>query len=144
MNYVSSSFTLLWHTALIYVANAIVDGEADKNWHFYMLFCLCGYEQLSKSWRVARSISKALLSMMMQKGRISSTAARKILQDVEENSTDGIPEEIRATFMGDLGLALSRPGHATVEHLAHAFEENAAIQDYTNIFDPEMREDGDD
>lgn len=138
LNYASSSFTFLWHTALIYVANAILDTEGDQNWHFYMLFCLCGYEQLSKSWRVGKAISKALLSIMIREGRITSDAARKILAKVESNSTDEIPEEIRATFMGDLRLALSWPGHATVEHLAGSFEENAAIHDYTNLFEGEL------
>lgn len=73
--------------------------------------------------------------MMMRKGRITSDAARKILHKVESNSPNEIPEEIRATFMGDLGLALSRPEHATVEHLAESFEENAAIHDYTTLFE---------
>ena len=137
LNYVSSSTTFLWHTALTYVANAVLDGEYDDNWSFYMLFCFCGYQQLSRSLRVGRAISKALLSMMLQKGRITSSAARRILKDVEDYGTDAIPEKIRATFMGDLGLSLSSPGHATVEHLADSFEENAVIHDYTNLFDHE-------
>lgn len=81
--------------------------------------------------------------MMLKKGRITSSAARMILKDVEGDGTDAIPENIRATFMGDLGLSLTWPGYATVEHLAGSFEENAVIHDYTNLFDEEgQRQDG--
>ena len=134
LNYTSSSFTILWHTALIYVANAILDEGNDDNWYSYVLFCLHGYERLSKSWRVARAISKGLLSMAMRSGHMSGTTARRILQTIQsgDDHDDG-DSDIRATFMLDLSTA--SPNSSTVEQLADEFEENADMQDFTNLFD---------
>lgn len=139
LKYVSSSFTILWHTALIYVANAILDGDHGENWYSYILFCLYGYERLSKSWRVARAISKGLLSMALRTGHMSGKAARRILRDLDRgvgvggsvDEEDG--EDIRATFMLDLGAA--SPANSTVEQLADTLEENADLQDFTNAFE---------
>lgn len=135
LNYASSSFTILWHTALIYVANALLEQPHSKDWYPYLMLCIYGYEQLSQSWRVADAISKGLLSMMLRKGGMTSENAHKILRDLEKSSPDRLPGEIRATFMLDLNRAVVEPGSATVEHLADQFEDNAMLSDYTNVFD---------
>lgn len=134
LNYASACFSILWHTALIYVANAILDDERDENWYYYMLFCFYGYQRLSKSWRVARAISKGLLSMALRKGRITGNSARQLLRDLDRPDGDAALQEIRATFMLDLSNAGS-PGSSTAEHLAESFDANADMQDYTNVFD---------
>lgn len=115
---------------MIYIANAILGADHDENWYFYMLFCCYGYQRLSKSWRVARAISKGLLSLAMQKGHLTGNAARSILRDLQ--STEELPKGVRATFMLDLGS--SSPDSSTVEQLADSFEANAVIQDYTHLF----------
>ncbi|KAG5932410.1 hypothetical protein E4U53_001348 [Claviceps sorghi] len=132
----SSRVTILWHTALIYVVNAILETEPkDNDWYTYLLHCLYGYKSLSQSWRVAKSISKGLLSLTIRKGGITSEKARQILRDIEDNHPQQMPGEIRATFMLDLERALSEPDTATVEYLANQFEENVIIEEYTNIFE---------
>ncbi|KAG6032767.1 hypothetical protein E4U41_007141 [Claviceps citrina] len=139
LNYTSSNFTILWHTALIYVANAMLEANPkEEDWHTYLLFCLHGYERLSRSWRVAKSISKALLSLTLRKGGISSEKARQMLQDLEGNHVEQMPGEIRATFMMDLERAVSEPNTATVEYLANQFEDNLIIEKYTNMFDGDL------
>ena len=140
LNYSSSNFTILWHTALIYVANALFDSDKDdndkdKDWYSYLLLCLYGYQGLSRSWRVAEGISKGLLSMALRNGDISSTAARRILLDFENRSPDRIAGGIRAPFMLDLHGALSKPSSSTAEYLAEQFEDNVMLRDYTTLFD---------
>ncbi|KAK5990592.1 Nitrogen assimilation transcription factor nit-4-like protein [Cladobotryum mycophilum] len=138
MNHKPSTYTILWHTALIYVANAVLRRTDEESWYFYFLLCVYGYEGLRRSWRVTEAITRGLLSMALRNGDISSETARHILKDVEENTKGpaaSSPSEIRATFMVDLDLAWSDPGSATVEKLAENFEENVAFRDYTNIFD---------
>lgn len=135
LNYQSSTYTILWHTALVYVANAMLHSTKEEGWFFYFLLCVYGYEGLSRSWRVAEAISKGLLSMTLRNGDISSLKARKILLDFQSNSLDRFPGRIRATFMLDMDLALSDPGSATAENLAEHFEDNALLQDYTNVLD---------
>ncbi|KAG6178471.1 hypothetical protein E4U27_003741 [Claviceps purpurea] len=136
LNYESSNVTILWHTALIYVANAILEtNPKDKDWYTYLLHCLYGYKSLSQSWRVAKSITKGLLSLTIRKGGMSSEKASQILRDLENNDTHQMPGEIRATFMLDLDRALSEPDTATVEYLANQFEDNVIMERYTNLFD---------
>ncbi|XP_044716408.1 fungal zn(2)-Cys(6) binuclear cluster domain-containing protein [Hirsutella rhossiliensis] len=133
--YQSSSYSILWHMALLYVANAILDGVMDENWYSCLLLCIYGYESLGRSWQVAEAITKALLSMMLRKKDVSSDAARRILHDLENKNWARIPGSIRATLIADPELAPFDPRSATVECLAAQFQENAMLRDYTNILD---------
>jgi len=135
LKYSSSSFTILWHTALIYTANAILDHTEDKRWYSYFLLCLYGYRDLSRSWRVTRSISKGLLSMALRQGDMTGDTARNLLRDLDTRDPDEVSESIRATFMLDLELASNEPERATVERLAADFEGNAMMVDYTNVLE---------
>lgn len=140
LNYRSSAISILWHTALIYVVNAVLlTDSTEETWYPYLLLCVYGYERLGRSWRVAEGISKGLLSMILQKSDVPSHMARRIMHDIENSTINRLPGEIRATFMADLSLGLSNPGSATVEHLAEQFEGNAMLSDYTNIHDHEER-----
>lgn len=134
LNYQSSAYTMLWHTALIYVINAILNSAKEGNWYSDLLVCIYAYESLGRSWRVSDSSAKGLLTLAMQKSDIPSLTARRILSDIEKDP-DRIPQPIRATFMGDLNLALSDPGRASMEHLATIFEDSVALKDYTTILD---------
>ncbi|POR36619.1 N-terminal fungal transcription regulatory domain-containing protein [Tolypocladium paradoxum] len=138
LNYQSSTYSILWHTALVYVANATLHNTKEEGWFFYFLLCVYGYARLCRSWRVTEAISKGLLSMTLRNGDISSLTARRILRDLQSNSFERVPGRIRATFMVDLDLALSDPGSATAETLAEDFEDNALLQDFTNVLDEEM------
>jgi hypothetical protein len=135
LNHTSSTFTILWHTALIYVANAVFDNDKAEDWYSYLLLCLYGYQRLSRSWRVAEAISKGLLSMALRNGDISGNAARHILLDFENRNPDRISGGIRATFMVDLHRALLEPSVSTVECLADQFEDNLMLREYTTFFD---------
>ena len=135
----SSSYSLLWHTAMIHSINAFLEDEngdaKDKDWYSHLLLCLYGYQRLNRSWRVAKSISRALLSLTLRSGRIPVNVARKILFDLERSTPARVPEEIRATFMVDLEQSLSEPQSATVERLAEQLEENIWLKEYTTFFD---------
>lgn len=134
LNY-RSSYTILWHTALLYVINAILNGKKVQNWYADLLLCIYAYKSLNRSWRVAAGIAKGLLSLTMQKSDVSSRTARRILHDIEKDRLDQALGEVRATFMADLDLALSDPGSATVEHLAKQFESNVLLKDFTSFWE---------
>ncbi|EFY84822.1 hypothetical protein MAC_09144 [Metarhizium acridum CQMa 102] len=121
LNFTSSSYTILWHTALTYLTNAILHYPKEDNWFFYFLLCVYGYERLQPCWRVTQVISTALLSMALRKGDISSPTARRVLRDVDHDRLSDIPGEVRATFMMDLDLATSDPVSATVEKMAETW-----------------------
>lgn len=136
-HYKSSCYTILWHTALLYVANAVLHNADKDGGAFYFLLCLYGYEGLRTSWRMTESVVEGLLSMKMRDGGMSSIEARQILEGVRmQASTPNLPA-IRATFMVDLNLALSNPQRATAEVLASEFENYALLKDLTTILDDE-------
>lgn len=136
MNYESSAYTILWHTALTYVAYAVLQNTQEEGWFLYFLLCIYGYEGLHRSWRVVGAIIKGLLSMTMRNGDISSNAARRIMYDMQLiGIRRSIPGEIHAPFMMDLDLAMTDMPSATVANLAASFEKNAAFRDFTAMFD---------
>ncbi|KJZ68893.1 hypothetical protein HIM_11715 [Hirsutella minnesotensis 3608] len=109
VTYASSSYSILWHTALIYVVNELLETMKEENWQSYLLLCLYGYERLSRSWRVARAITKGLLSMALRRGGISSGVAIRVLNALGHSSSDQLLGGIRATFMLDLARARVEP-----------------------------------
>lgn len=144
LNFTSSSYTILWHIALTYLANAVLYQPKKEDWFFYFLLCIYGYERLQPCWRVSKAISTALLSLALRKGDISTQTARRVLNDIEHNAgPDTFPqdESVRATFMADLDLARSNPRDATVEKLAEEFAQNIMLQEYTNVLDGDEGED---
>ncbi|KAM6529156.1 hypothetical protein FALCPG4_007302 [Fusarium falciforme] len=131
-NYATSTYTMLWHTALIHVANAILDDTKDSSWRFYLPFCIQCYGSLRQSYRFAEAIGRSLLSMTMQKGDLSASEARRMMQQFEGNELSQPSEDIRATFMADLNLAMTDPKEASVESLAYRFEDIALFREFIN------------
>ncbi|KAK7915322.1 hypothetical protein PG985_013025 [Apiospora marii] len=132
-SYEASTCTLLWQTAMMYVANAVLRDSHDPEWHQYLLLCLYGYETLWRPFRVAEAIGRGLLTMMLRdKDGITSAQAHEILRHLKERGINYISDEIRAPFMGDLELAQTDPAGATMEKLAGDFEDMALFQEFTN------------
>ncbi|KAJ4181547.1 hypothetical protein NW767_014134 [Fusarium falciforme] len=123
---------MLWHTALIHVANAILDDTKDSSWRFYLPFCIQCYGSLRQSYRFAEAIGRSLISMTLQKGDLSASEARQMMQQFEGNELSQPSEDIRATFMADLNLAMTDPKEASVESLAYRFEDIALFREFIN------------
>ncbi|KAF4341829.1 nitrogen assimilation transcription factor nit-4 [Fusarium beomiforme] len=134
-NYTCSSYTMLWHTALIHVANAILGDTKDPAWRFYLFFCVQTYGELRRSFRFAETIGRSILSMTLQRGDLSAEEARKLMVQFEENRLSSPSEDIRATFMADLNLAMTDPEEASVESLSDKFEDIALFREFTNAGD---------
>jgi hypothetical protein len=138
--YAPSTYSSLWHTALIYVANAILqDTDDDPEWRFYLLLCVYGYVHLRQSFRLAEAAGLALLSMTLLHSSVPTADARSIAEDLRAKGLPNSANEdnIRATFMADLSLAVSDPSEASVEKLARRFDDIALFQEYTNMEDVE-------
>ncbi|KAF5018427.1 hypothetical protein F66182_9601 [Fusarium sp. NRRL 66182] len=130
-NYTSSTFTMLWHTALINVANAILGDKKDPASRFYLFFCLQTYGELRRSYRFAETIGRSILSMALQGGDLSAGEARQLMKQFEENRFSNPSDDIRATFMADLNLAMTDPEEASVESLSDRFEDIALFREFT-------------
>ncbi|EWZ88210.1 hypothetical protein BFJ70_g13905 [Fusarium oxysporum] len=133
--YACSSYTMLWHTALIHVANAILGNTKDPAWRFYLFFCVESYGELRRSFRFAETIGRSILSMALQQGDLSADEARRLMVQFEENRLTSPSEDIRATFMADLNLAMTDPEEASVESLSDRFEDIALFREFTNAGD---------
>ncbi|KAF5656701.1 nitrogen assimilation transcription factor nit-4 [Fusarium heterosporum] len=127
-----SSYSMLWHTALIQTANAILGDKKDTAWRFYLYFCVQTYGDLRRSFTFAETTGRSLLSMALDQGDLSADEARKLMGQFEENRLSGPTEDIRATFMADLNLAMTDPGTASVESLSDRFEDIALFREFTN------------
>jgi len=128
----SSTYTMLWHTGLIHVANANLGDTKDPAWRFYLFFCIQCYGRLRQAYRFAEAIGRSLLSMALQQGDLPASEARHIMEQYEENQLINPSYDIRATFMADLNLAMTNPSEASVESLADRFEDIAIFQEFTN------------
>ncbi|EXK24052.1 hypothetical protein FOMG_19203 [Fusarium oxysporum f. sp. melonis 26406] len=132
-NYASSTYTMLWHTALVHIANAILGDKKSPDWRFYLLFCIQCYGHLRQAYRFAEAIGRSILSMALEQGNLSASEARRLMEQFEENRLSNPSEDIRATFMADLNLAMTDPTEASVESLANRFENIALFREYTNV-----------
>ncbi|KAM0816674.1 hypothetical protein AB5N19_02476 [Seiridium cardinale] len=142
-NYEESTYSILWQTALTYVAIAALHDNEDPTWRSWFLLCMYGYETLRRPFRITESIGRALLTMTMRDTDITSDDARKLLDELKERGlSSNIEEGIRATFMGDLSMAPNNPEGARMENLASSFEEMALFKDFINVpGDSEMTQD---
>ncbi|KAK7928630.1 hypothetical protein PG985_005628 [Apiospora marii] len=131
--YESSACTFLWHTALAYVANAVLASN-DQDWKMIFLLCIYGYESLARPYRVSEAIGTSLLTMALRDHRISTDEARNLRQQLKNRKPKQLEDvgPIRATFMGDLQQAMSDPGGAKVESLANNFEDMALFREFLN------------
>jgi hypothetical protein len=123
---------MLWHTALIHIANAILGDTKDPTWRFYLFFCIQCYGHLRQAYRFAETIGRSILSMALQQGNLSAREARPLMDHFEENRLSNPSEEIRVTFMVDLNLAMTHATEASVESLADRFDDIALFREFTN------------
>ncbi|CAG1987873.1 unnamed protein product [Fusarium graminearum] len=67
-NHPCSSYTMLWHTALIHVANVILSDTRNPVGRFFFLFFFCvqSYDKPRGSFRFAKAIGRSILSVPLQ------------------------------------------------------------------------------
>ncbi|KXJ87785.1 hypothetical protein Micbo1qcDRAFT_124133, partial [Microdochium bolleyi] len=121
-NHEASAYSILWHTGLLYLVNAMLEKPRDSDWHIYFLLCIHGYENLRRPYLISEAIGKSLLTMTLRKTDMPADEARRILSEIEQGGLEKVEEEIRAPFMGDLELALRDPEQASVEMTASLFD----------------------
>ncbi|KAK1689888.1 hypothetical protein BDP55DRAFT_651927 [Colletotrichum godetiae] len=139
-NHQTSTYTMLWQTALIYVANAVLHDTQNPEWRFYFLTCIYAYTDLRKSYRVAESISRALLTMALRGGCITHSEADALeTKMTEAGGRVKRDDKIRATFMVDLDLAMWDPEAAKVEVLAKRFDDIVLFRDLATGDDKEAQ-----
>ncbi|KAI0122595.1 hypothetical protein F4814DRAFT_438582 [Daldinia grandis] len=133
-NFVESTCSILWHTGLLYLANATLKDTTDPDQRLYLMLCLYGYESLSRPFRISEVIVQGLLSMTLKGTDMTGSEAQRIVDELKEGRPDNAKQDLghrtRATFMVDLDLALKHPEQAMAENLAAEFENLALFRDF--------------
>ncbi|KAI1349833.1 hypothetical protein F5Y01DRAFT_287708 [Xylaria sp. FL0043] len=132
----TSTYSLLWHNGLIYLANAMLRCT-DPEWHMYLLLCIYGYERLNRTYRMSEVVAQGLLSMTMRDTNMAGSEAYKIMEELRDRGLihvqEDLEEKIRATFMVDLNLALTNPEAAKAENMASEFIDLVTFQDLVDL-----------
>jgi hypothetical protein len=84
----SSSSNIIWQTALLFSANAMLRSK-DEDRLEYFLLCLYSFRATRHCFRVTVSIAQAILSTAMQQGEISGTLASMIIADLRARAPEG-------------------------------------------------------
>lgn len=130
----------MWHIALLQVANGMLMGPSSSEKHAYFMFCMSCYRDLFPSYRIIYGIVKGLLAMAWQKDLISGSEARLALAELHKGGKHHTNlDDITATYVVDLGLALSNPRAAQLEAHVKIFEELSIFDDFTIASDYILR-----
>jgi hypothetical protein len=131
--YPAARYTILWHTVLLYVANAAVKDTADVDWKFFFTYCLDGYITLSLCFDTCEGIVQSLIAMAVTNGAINKSEAlilNERMHEVKRRHAD--LQRQTGSFMIDLDLALTDRNAARVETLINRFEEITIFDQFTS------------
>ncbi|KAF9874332.1 C6 transcription factor [Colletotrichum karsti] len=134
----SASYSFLWQTALLYVANAALRESAQaidsSEQRSDFRTCIIGYQKLQRCFRLPQAIVRGLLSMVLREGLMTSSEARAIIKDSEEKGKHHpLLEPILAPFVVDLDICVVDRSAALVDRLAAEFDEIAILNEFTMV-----------
>ena len=113
---------------MLCVANALFQDRSYPAWRCCIFLCLEGYRDLVGSFPVAESILQGLLTMAIHLRIISVSDARDMFRQARKKGRHHrIRQDLRASFMVDLSLALSSREDAKVERVSKRFEQLALM-----------------
>ncbi|KAJ4320121.1 hypothetical protein N0V84_006008 [Fusarium piperis] len=131
LNFTTAMFSVIWHTGLVYVANAMMrEVKSDRNeWRYYLHLCMAGLEDLYGSFSVFGSIAKAILGIAIENGALRASEVRRITNELEVLGRHhtavkplGDGREV-VNWIVDLDLAVTDPEAAQGGNLAERFQE---------------------
>lgn len=126
------SHSIYWHTALLHVANAVLNDPGNVDSRFYFVTCIRGYAHLFTGFLVSKGIAQSLLAMALAKKAIPHQDAVQLIEELQNN--DGSRRKLTdksAGFVVDLDRAVNDPEGATVEKLSDQFEQITIFDAYT-------------
>ncbi|KAK2042901.1 hypothetical protein LZ31DRAFT_585596 [Colletotrichum somersetense] len=120
--YPESSYCFYWHSALLYLANAMLtEAKVSRHgpeWRFYFRLCIACFQTLYTGFRLAKGITLSLLSMALERGVMEIPHARDIRKDLELRSRHHeVSDRVAVSWVVDLDLGLTDPTAAQGENL---------------------------
>lgn len=131
----SSNYNIIWQTALLFSANAMLRSK-DEDRLEYFLLCLYSFRATRHCFRVTVSIAQAILSTAMQQGEISGTLASMIIADLRARAPEGQEPGQKvapAPSLAELDSVVIEPQLAT-ELLAGQSDDSIWISRYNHLF----------
>ncbi|KAK1982946.1 hypothetical protein LZ30DRAFT_748986 [Colletotrichum cereale] len=126
--YPESSYNFFWHSALLYLANAMlaearVSGHRPE-WRFYFRLCMTCFQTLYTGFRLAKGITLSLLCMALEKGVMDISQARDIRRDLELwGRHHEVSDRVPVSWVVDLDLAMTDPSAAQAKNLVQRLQE---------------------
>ena len=122
----SATHSILWHTGIVYLANALVEDVSDPSREFYFRLCLSSYRDLFASFRIAKGVLQGLLSIAISRDMISGPEARLFMKHVNYiGKHHRLVNALDMTWILDLNLALTDPEAAQVDVKAGEYKISA-------------------
>lgn len=130
LHYPESRYHAWWNPAMIYVAHAVLTSRVDKEWRFYFLLCLQAYRILAIAYPFAAISYKATLTLAMAEGKLSSSKARDLLQQLfQGKGRDNVRDTQNLRVYMDLGHNHKVTSTGDAEGLAQDFERLALVKE---------------
>ncbi|OJJ47807.1 hypothetical protein ASPZODRAFT_141377 [Penicilliopsis zonata CBS 506.65] len=118
----TATTAIIWHPAMLYVANHVLKDTSNPESRFYFLLCIRGYQRLARSFRLAGSVAQSIVGMARSSNIITAAEAQLIRTELEaESDTQPSSYEVLSRFIVDLKLSLDDPGAATMQQLVQNF-----------------------
>ena len=125
-----ASCAILWHIALLHVANWALHDTTNPEWRAYFMLCLDSYTSLFAGFRISGGIAKSLLSMALRLGVMESAEARVLIDQVYSSVIHHTAlERMGAGLIVDLNLALIDHTAAQLDTLCENFD-NGLLEEF--------------
>lgn len=79
-------YNIMWHTALLYVSNAILMAARDADSEFYLDQCVEGYLWLLECYRLSAGFLQGLIGLAVERGGLTTSKARRILARLHQRA----------------------------------------------------------
>lgn len=106
-NYEEAAYSILWHTGLLYLADAALHETENADWRVYFMFCIYGYETLRRPYPVSDVIIQGLLSMRKRSTDSSGAETRLLLYQLTEHGLNHVKDSMSNKIRGQFFIGSS-------------------------------------
>jgi hypothetical protein len=125
-----ASCAILWHIALLHVANWALHNTTDPQWQSYFTLCLDSYTDLFTGFRISSEIAKSLLSIGLRLGVVQPAEARGLMDQMYSSVTHHTAlKQMGNGLIIDLDLALNNHNAAKLDTLCDYFD-NSILEEF--------------
>ncbi|EWY84386.1 hypothetical protein FOYG_11846 [Fusarium oxysporum NRRL 32931] len=128
-NYPEASFTSYFNPRLFTLSLALLEDLQDPLWRYYFYICVRCWQDLYFCYPVFRDVTKAFLSMAMQKDAIPARETQELLQEIQQSAQQSAAaNEAFTSFIFDPVFSIT--SEAQVHAMADRFEEMVLFNEF--------------